>query len=68
LEAWVELIEERLRTAVEQGELRLVYQPIVDLRDGSITAVEALLRWSPDGLSVPPSDFGDSLPAGSSAQ
>jgi EAL domain-containing protein (putative c-di-GMP-specific phosphodiesterase class I) len=34
-----------LERALEREELSLVYQPIVDTRDGSLSAVEALLRW-----------------------
>jgi diguanylate cyclase (GGDEF)-like protein len=34
-----------LKDALERDELRLAYQPIVDTRDGSLSAVEALLRW-----------------------
>ena len=37
--------EVELRRALTQGELRLHYQPVVDLRTGVITGVEALLRW-----------------------
>jgi len=34
------------------------YQPIVDLRDGSIAAVEAILRWEhPDLGTIAPSEF-----------
>jgi len=34
-----------LRRAVEQKELRLVYQPKVSLRSSNVSAVEALIRW-----------------------
>ena len=38
-------LERALSTALAAGQLRLVYQPVVDLRDGRTTGVEALLRW-----------------------
>ncbi len=34
-----------LRAAVGSGELRVLYQPQVDLRTGAVTGVEALARW-----------------------
>ncbi|MEA2358633.1 MAG: hypothetical protein QOI62_1893 [Solirubrobacteraceae bacterium] len=37
--------ETELRRAIDGGELRLVYQPIVAVADGSVHAVEALVRW-----------------------
>ncbi|MBU6389323.1 EAL domain-containing protein [Patescibacteria group bacterium] len=39
------LVENGLRKAIEHGELRLCYQPIVSLKDGRIISLEALLRW-----------------------
>ncbi|WP_273841888.1 EAL domain-containing protein [Rubrobacter calidifluminis] len=36
---------EELKRAVELEEFRLLYQPIIDLRDGRIRGIEALLRW-----------------------
>jgi diguanylate cyclase (GGDEF)-like protein len=30
--------------------LRLLYQPIFDCRDGRVVGMEALARWSPDGI------------------
>jgi sensor c-di-GMP phosphodiesterase-like protein len=34
-----------MRHAVDQTELRLHYQPVLDLVDESVVGVEALLRW-----------------------
>ena len=38
-------LELDLRSALTRGQYRLVYQPIYDLDDLSLVAVEALLRW-----------------------
>ena len=51
--------ETDLRRAIEDGgELRLHYQPIVAVADGSVRAVEALVRWQhPERGLVPPGEF-----------
>jgi diguanylate cyclase (GGDEF)-like protein len=50
--------EHHLRRAMERGELRLVYQPIVSLDTCSTTCLEALVRWrSPELGDVSPVDF-----------
>jgi diguanylate cyclase (GGDEF)-like protein len=47
-----------LERALEREEFVLQYQPIVDLRTGSVPAVEALVRWEhPDRGLLPPSGF-----------
>ena len=38
-------VENDLRTAIAEDEFRVHYQPLVDAGNGSIVAVEALLRW-----------------------
>ncbi|MGB7104834.1 MAG: diguanylate cyclase, partial [Acidimicrobiales bacterium] len=38
-------MELMLRDALDQGELRLHFQPEVDLRTGRLISVEALVRW-----------------------
>jgi diguanylate cyclase (GGDEF)-like protein/PAS domain S-box-containing protein len=39
------LLLEGLRSALDEREFRLVYQPKVDLRTGRVFGVEALVRW-----------------------
>ena len=47
-----------LRSAVSDGSLVLHYQPEVDLRDGRVLAVEALVRWQhPTRGILPPETF-----------
>jgi diguanylate cyclase (GGDEF)-like protein/PAS domain S-box-containing protein len=49
-------VERELRHALDRDELALYYQPVVDLKNGAITGLEALVRWRhPDrGLLDPP--------------
>ncbi len=52
------LLEAKLRSALENEELTLHYQPIVSVKTGAVQGFEALLRWQPSGLkSIPPSTF-----------
>jgi diguanylate cyclase (GGDEF)-like protein len=47
-----------LQHAVELGQLRLVYQPIVSLDSGRISGLEALVRWQhPERGLVAPGEF-----------
>jgi diguanylate cyclase (GGDEF)-like protein/PAS domain S-box-containing protein len=52
------LLQEGLRGAIANNEFTLVYQPQVDLRTGTIFAVEALVRWQHPQLgTVQPARF-----------
>ncbi|HVW31175.1 MAG TPA: EAL domain-containing protein, partial [Acidimicrobiia bacterium] len=41
-----------LHRALDRGELRLAYQPIVDLATSRVAGVEALLRWNHPGRGL----------------
>jgi predicted signal transduction protein with EAL and GGDEF domain len=50
--------ERALRHAIDSGELRLHYQPIVTLADGTLRSVEALVRWQhPERGLLAPGEF-----------
>src|SRR5439155_11760430 len=51
-------LETELRKAIEHGEFRVHYQPIVRLSDRKIVGFEALVRWErPNVGLVPPAEF-----------
>ena len=51
-------IESELRHALVHGEIGAVYQPIVDLRSGAVTGIEALARWDhPSRGRLTPDEF-----------
>jgi EAL domain-containing protein (putative c-di-GMP-specific phosphodiesterase class I) len=53
-----ETLSGELRTAIDQDQLFLQYQPKLDCRCGRMTAVEALVRWRhPTRGIVPPDQF-----------
>jgi diguanylate cyclase (GGDEF)-like protein len=49
--------ENALRRALDDGELRVHYQPLVDLVSGRATGVEALVRWQDGDTLVLPKGF-----------
>ena len=51
------MIEANLRAALAARELRLVFQPLVGLKENRVTCFEALLRWTHDGEAISPVEF-----------
>ncbi len=57
LQHWLEL-EAKLRRAVDNDLLTLVFQPKFSLQDNRLVGVEALLRWTDDEYGdIPPTRF-----------
>jgi diguanylate cyclase (GGDEF)-like protein len=51
-------LEQIIHGAVDRGELRVAYQPIVALATGAVVGAEALVRWHPAGRPMlMPADF-----------
>ncbi len=52
------LIERQMHHAIEMDELRVQYQPQIDVRSGLTTGMEALLRWNNSKLGeISPAEF-----------
>jgi predicted signal transduction protein with EAL and GGDEF domain len=51
-------LKAELRTAIEEDQLQLYFQPKLDLNKGCVTSVEALVRWNhPQQGIIPPGEF-----------
>jgi diguanylate cyclase (GGDEF)-like protein len=51
-------LENRLREAIEHGELSMAFQPLINLQTGMVKGFEALARWNDPVLgTVSPADF-----------
>jgi diguanylate cyclase (GGDEF)-like protein/PAS domain S-box-containing protein len=51
-------LESELRGALERGEMRVEYQPVVSLSTGDVWGFEALVRWNhPERGEVSPAEF-----------
>lgn len=50
----------RVKTAIESHEIRLDYQPRIDLASGAVVGAEAIIRWRCEGEVIPPAQY---LPA-----
>lgn len=51
-------IEQELRTALQDQQFQVYYQPIIDIETGEVVALEALLRWNhPDKGVLRPGYF-----------
>ncbi len=51
-------VETALFRALDRDELRLYYQPILEMTTGAVTGFEALMRWQQaDGTVVSPAEF-----------
>ena len=50
--------ERALRLAIDSGEMQLAYQPIVDMKSGTLVGFEGLARWNhPEKGMISPAEF-----------
>lgn len=55
---WRARLDADLRTALEAGQLSVVYQPVVNMLSGRVCKAEALLRWHhPELGAISPAQF-----------
>jgi diguanylate cyclase (GGDEF)-like protein len=52
-----QVIRDGLKSALENNELSLMFQPIVDIDKHEPWAIEALLRWEHKGQKISPAEF-----------
>lgn len=51
-------LERDLRSAIAEGQIHLLYQPLIDIDENRTTGCEALLRWDhPEHGCIPPDRF-----------
>ena len=50
-------LEAKLKAAIEQNDLFLVYQPKINLSSRQIVGAEALVRWRDGDTIIPPNEF-----------
>ena len=51
-------IETELRRALDKDQLKLFYQPLIDLKSGEVAGFEALARWThEDRGEISPTEF-----------
>jgi diguanylate cyclase (GGDEF)-like protein len=51
------LLENKLKSALANEELKIFYQPVAELSTMSVVGYEALSRWELDGRLLPPGEF-----------
>ncbi|WP_426356879.1 putative bifunctional diguanylate cyclase/phosphodiesterase [Pseudocolwellia sp. HL-MZ19] len=50
-------IEDQLKTAINNNDFYLHYQPVIDSKTEEVTGVEALIRWQLEGEMIGPDTF-----------